>query len=754
MPFASQAQAGWAFATGQPWAKRWARETGPYKKLSKRVKRKTCMDCVLASLKGEQIAPGITRIRGNLCNVHGRYGPCDGAVGGSKRAVKPKGGKRAARKPRQPAKTTAQRQEERANQQGENRGKVLGRLGIAPDGEAALMALRNGQQPDAAALARGGFVDAGLVEQAADGSYRLTPSGRALMSAANSGDAGRGGDIVSAARDRKAARTTRERAAAQKKLDAAAKRAEAAAAKKPAAGGGGKKQPASSGSPRAVSPEQAARQEQRDREHAEDRAYTLRRRQEITQDRQDRLRRQAERDAERAAERQQRASVIPTPTPARVARTRTPIIMPRRSNRGIRRSKSFAVFKDASGAYRWISRTTTAYEDRDAEVISTKALETSAASDAPRGPLRWWHMGRPDPLDHAQPWGAGVDLGWCDFAALSGRTLIESGTFKSEAIARAVAAHADDLELSPGFFHAAGEPDASGVFSHIRIFERSLVPKWAGRASNLYTGLVVEKTMDQKKIQALKELGASDEVITALLADVQQTEKSAEADGVRYKDARPVVDFFSRLLRGEQITTKEEAEQPAAEAEGAAEPEQPPDPVAVLKEELAALRAEVATLKADGFPPAEEEKQDEAFAEEPVAEEPMMEEEAGGLTLSSEDLSAIGQVIAATLEPLIGALGITQKLEGHLGELKTMMSGYVKTKDDAQAALISRLDQAEAKVADLAGEAPRAQGYRASAAPDNTVEALVAAATMKDGAMPTADNPFADLVANLFAQQR
>jgi hypothetical protein len=262
--------------------------------------------------------------------------------------------------------------------------------------------------------------------------------------------------------------------------------------------------------------------------------------------------------------------------------------------------------------------------------------------------------------------------------------------------------------------------------------------------------------MDQKKIQALKELGASDEVITALLADVQQTEKSAEADGVRYKDARPVMDWFSRLLKGEpEVVTKEEAQEEAPPVEETAPPPDPLAAIASLKAMIEAQAAEIAILKAAS--PVAEEKQgmedmlpDETAVDDGSGDVAPVEEE-GGLTLSSEDLSAIGQVIAATIEPLIGALGITQKLEGHLGELKTMMGGYTKTKDDAQAALVARLDQAEAKVAELAGDLPRS-GYRASQSPDNTVQALVTAATMKDGSTPTDDAPFADLVQQLFGQ--
>jgi 2'-5' RNA ligase len=173
--------------------------------------------CTCSTVKAEKIAPGITRIRGNLCNVHGRYGPCDASA-----AKKPKLSRAASSDPKAQAARDALRGDkkptttadprrradtpEKAAQRAQQRADVLRSLNIAPDGQAALEALRNGDQPDPAALARGGFVAAGLVEQATDGSYRMTPAGRAMLSAADAGDRGRAGDTISAARDRVTAR--------------------------------------------------------------------------------------------------------------------------------------------------------------------------------------------------------------------------------------------------------------------------------------------------------------------------------------------------------------------------------------------------------------------------------------------------------------------------------------------------------------------------------------------------------------------
>ncbi len=434
-------------------------------------------------------------------------------------------------------------------------------------------------------------------------------------------------------------------------------------------------------------------------------------------------------------------------------------------------TKAFAVFKDASGAWRWISRTTTAFEDRDEEVISTRALEADCAradADLRYGPLRWWHVGRPDPLSAAAPWGPGIDLGWCDFNAVSGRTLIESGTFKTEAIALAVAAKAPDLELSPGFFHAIGEPDASGVFHHIRRFERSLVPKWAGRASNPYTGLVVEKTMDQNKIDALKVLGVPEATVKELIADVERTEKAADADGVRYKEQNWIGDLFSRLVRGEQVAVKEEKQEEATQPAVSGTLVPGTDELAALKAQIETLTTEVAALKAPAMDAEDDPAQggDSGADEEAEGEPPMDGTGDNGLTLSSEDLAAIGQmfggVLSSALEPLVGALGITQKLDGHMSELKTLMGGYVKQKEvgdteraNTVAALKATIDQqqaaiteSQAKLTELLGDQPHT-GYRPTQAADNTAAAVLAA--VKDGPPEGgASGPFDDLISNLF----
>lgn len=141
---------------------------------------------------------------------------------------------------------------------------------------------------------------------------------------------------------------------------------------------------------------------------------------------------------------------------------------------------SISVFKDAQGRFRWISISSNAFKDQDQEIVSTKALDDDCARadlDLSYGPLRWWHV-------------PNLDVGDCDFNMMSGRMLIESGTFRDERVGQVLKEAPGQYQISLGFKHPATEPDRDGVFHMIRRFERSLLP--AGRASNQLTAFLVK----------------------------------------------------------------------------------------------------------------------------------------------------------------------------------------------------------------------------------------------------------------------
>jgi hypothetical protein len=74
----------------------------------------------LPSYKGESLGPGITRIRGNLCNVHGRYGRCPGSGSASAERTDAKRQAREQRRSEQRAASDAARAEEDAKRSEED----------------------------------------------------------------------------------------------------------------------------------------------------------------------------------------------------------------------------------------------------------------------------------------------------------------------------------------------------------------------------------------------------------------------------------------------------------------------------------------------------------------------------------------------------------------------------------------------------------------------------------------------------------
>ncbi len=332
-------------------------------------------------------------------------------------------------------------------------------------------------------------------------------------------------------------------------------------------------------------------------------------------------------------------------------------------------ASSFAVFKDASGKLRWIARSTTAYRDRDGEIISVKALEDDAArmtASGQYGPLRYWHIGEPDPFDPVTPWGPGLDIGTCDYSTVIGRTAIESGTFKSEAIGQAFAESASDYELSPGFFHPMDEPDVGGVYHAIRRFERSAVPTRYGRASNLFTGMAVkEHRMDQQTYEArvkayltdMNEKGVPPEIAAGQLASMQQADKSAEQRGITFKSLPGGQVYWDgdgnpgRIIDGRWVTFK------------AAPPELEPE------------------AKAD--PPVELE----------MEAEPMEPE--GGQFIGDMTPAEFWAQLQQYLAPVLKVQELHKSLGDMMGEMKGMMGGYA-TKDDSRAAEIASLKAQQA----------------------------------------------------------
>lgn len=323
-----------------------------------------------------------------------------------------------------------------------------------------------------------------------------------------------------------------------------------------------------------------------------------------------------------------------------------------------------SIFKEANGEYRWITFSSTAFRDRDGEIVSIKALQDDcdrADRTGEYGPLRWWHV-------------PGVDIGKCDFNMVYGRTLIESGTFNSPEIAQAVAKEAHGLQISIGFNHPKNQPDSAGVFHQIRRFERSLLP--AGRAANLFTNLVVRKESNMASIQEkLKAFGAllkDDELVAGILAQVQSSEKSADEKGVEFKEAEETVPDTTEKAKVSDMQIELELEPKDAEGE---------------------------PVEAEG----EEDEEEKSFDDGPFV---------GDLT-PDEFGSLMANVITRAFEPMMTSI-------------KEIQEGETATKEARAkegAALQKQIDALTTRLKELEGSTPKAaKGYVASGATDNLVE--------------------------------
>lgn len=206
----------------------------------------------------------------------------------------------------------------------------------------------------------------------------------------------------------------------------------------------------------------------------------------------------------------------------------------------------FKIYKDSQGQLRWLSLSSNAFKDRDEELFTTKALEEAiehADKEAERGPLLVYHV-------------PSAEIGQCDFQALAGRFLVESGTFDntplgSKAVEYFVKSD-EDFQVSIGYqFHPGDEED--GVYDWLRILERSVLPH--GAAANPWTSFKVlgEKDMNEKKLTVFKDM-FGDELAAKIVADAEDKTKELEAT-ISFKE--------SDTEFGEITDVKEEAVRPS-----------------------------------------------------------------------------------------------------------------------------------------------------------------------------------------------
>jgi hypothetical protein len=360
----------------------------------------------------------------------------------------------------------------------------------------------------------------GLVEKDASGEYRMTPQGRQYIAAAQDGDVRRAADAISEGSDTVAKnqqRTTEKQARtdtqAKRRAEVEQRRAEREAKKKEKqskGGGGGKAKPSEADKQgqkeqqRASNRQSFAPQAGVDSADAEELAQSatqpgtpnerliaagLQNDQGEATDQGRRFLNAVERGDLRGAQ-----AALQDARQRQERETRPPRISQRRSMRSVRRVKAQAaddqtlsVYKAANGDWRWVLISGSAFLDRDEQIFARKALIEAIDYNRARGyhgPLRWWHCGEINTATEKA--GSGLDIGDCDFSGVICRTVVEGGTFRDERYARAAQEAAPRLKASFGVVHRRIDINDEGVYSRLRIAERSLCP--ADKARNQISG--------------------------------------------------------------------------------------------------------------------------------------------------------------------------------------------------------------------------------------------------------------------------
>jgi uncharacterized protein YegP (UPF0339 family) len=190
----------------------------------------------------------------------------------------------------------------------------------------------------------------------------------------------------------------------------------------------------------------------------------------------------------------------------------------------------FKVYLDAQGEYRWLSLSSNAFEDLDKELFTTKALEEAieyAEKSGERGPLLLYHI-------------PSAEVGHCDFQAMAGRFLVESGTFDDTPMGAKALEYfikaSEEHQVSIGYqYHDGDEED--GQYDWLRIYERSVTPY--GAAANPWTSFKVigENNMEARHIEMLEKV-LGKELTSEVIATAEEKTKDLEQQ-VRFKEKTP-----------------------------------------------------------------------------------------------------------------------------------------------------------------------------------------------------------------------
>lgn len=190
----------------------------------------------------------------------------------------------------------------------------------------------------------------------------------------------------------------------------------------------------------------------------------------------------------------------------------------------------FKVYKDKdTGALRWVSLSSNAFEDREKELFTTEALKEAveyADKTGERGPLLVFHV-------------PSAEIGQCDYQAVVGRFLLESGTFDDTPLGQKAAEFyvnsGEEQQVSIGYTYRDGD-EKDGMYEWLRFRERSVCPN--GTAANPWTKFetVGGKVMEERKAAELEKIFGKD-VAAELISTAEEKTKELE-ERVRFKEMK------------------------------------------------------------------------------------------------------------------------------------------------------------------------------------------------------------------------
>lgn len=281
--------------------------------------------------------------------------------------------------------------------------------------------------------------------------------------------------------------------------------------------------------------------------------------------------------------------------------------------------------KDGS-RYRWVSVSSTAFKDREDDIISREAYQKDVQ---PRegedyGPLLFWHLP--------------IELGRCDFRMVDGVCMVESGLWDDgpmgTAARKELAKDPHTWGISLGFLYDSSTAEKNIVIEgqtvrnlirDIKTVERSVLP--VDQAAALFTMIASEEEgehqMDQKKKEALHRLLGSDELVGTVEQHLDSINAKALSGDILFKDVETLQEKL--LVLSSHI---EEQEPTIAkllkEASGHAED---PALIGVLLETIQSVAGEELGAVVESLIPKEKDGEAEVEAAKETAKEEEEDEE-------------------------------------------------------------------------------------------------------------------------------